>query len=47
MVMIMKANTYDAKVNRNLNVTGLDVPAQEPASTTEDGGWTPEEILGE
>ena len=28
---IMKANTYDAKVNRNLNVTGIvpDIPGED------------------
>lgn len=44
---IMKANTYDAKVNRNLNVTGLETPASETTKTTEGGEWTPEEILKE
>ena len=31
---IMRANTYDAKVNRNLNVTGI-VPEEKESNTAE------------
>ncbi len=34
---IMKANTYDAKVNKNINVTGLDTQiVREAANTVKD-----------
>lgn len=44
---IMKANTYDAKVNRNLNVTGLDPSVPKKQENTEEADWTAEELLGE
>lgn len=34
---IMKAGTYDAKVNKNINVTGMDAPSVEVVNNTSNG----------
>ena len=44
---IMKANTYDAKVNKNINISGIDPVINQTTIKTEDNVKTVEDVASE